>query len=71
MDLRDVVRSWRLMARNCSGTSEIGTVQFPGEKEAVALRQACAAVLERSYIRNQNTAELFIGHSDNIDDAEA
>ncbi|KAF2601213.1 hypothetical protein F2Q70_00026977 [Brassica cretica] len=40
-------------------------------KEAVALRQACAAVLERSYIRNQNTAELFIGHSDNIDDAEA
>ncbi|KAF2547041.1 hypothetical protein F2Q70_00022131 [Brassica cretica] len=39
--------------------------------KAVALRQACAAVLERSYIRNQNTAELFIGHSDNIDDAEA
>ncbi|CAN6889685.1 unnamed protein product, partial [Brassica oleracea var. botrytis] len=31
MDLRDVVRSWRLMARNCSGTSEIGTVQFPEE----------------------------------------
>ncbi|KAF3557348.1 hypothetical protein F2Q69_00015533 [Brassica cretica] len=31
MDLRDVVRSWRLMARNCSGTSEIGTVQFLGE----------------------------------------